>query len=97
MSSSTSDDDTFKSACGQGEDTPSNKKVSASCDQKVESCNNNNDASNNTASSSFGIDAVSDSLRRVDISNDEVEKMAIFDEKLFKDEQLAQKQARNEG
>ena len=39
MSTSTSLNDTSTSSC-QGEDHSSNKKVSTSCDQKVEICNN---------------------------------------------------------
>ena len=48
----------------------SNKKVSTSCDQKVESCNVDSVEHNTSSNSSSGIDAVSDSLGRVDISND---------------------------
>ena len=56
----------------------SNKKVSTSCDQKVESCNNDGVSNNTTSNSSSGIDTISDSLGRVDISNDD-------DDKLFQD------------
>jgi len=62
----------------------SNKKVSTSCEQKVEtSCND--DGRYNTSSNSSSVDAVSDSLCRVDISNDGDDKMSISDEKLFQD------------
>ena len=68
---------------GMNEEAPeisSNKKVSTSCDQKVESCNRNNDGVDHNTSSNID---VSDSLGRVDISNDGDDKMSISDEKLF--------------
>ena len=67
----------------------SNKKASTSCDHKVESCNNDRVSSDNSSAggrnSSSGIDTISDSLGRVDISNDDDDKMSISDEKLFQD------------
>ena len=80
MSTSTSLNDASKSACSQGDNTSSNKKVSTSCEQKVESCNNDGVEHN-----SSNIDAVSDSFGRVDISKDDDDKMAITDEKQFQD------------
>jgi hypothetical protein len=74
------------SACDhRGEDTSSNKKVSTSCAQKVKSCNNDGVDHNNSSNSSSGIDAVAESISRVDISNDYLGKMALSDDKLFQD------------
>ena len=86
MSSSTSSNDASKSAYRQGEDISSIKKVSTSCAQKVESCNNDR-ASNNTRSNSSSDIDVSDNLGRADISNNGIGKMAISDDddKLFQD------------
>jgi len=59
--------------------------VSTSCDQKVKSCNDDIKTGNTSGNSSSGIDAVSDNLGRIDISNDDVVKVDISDEKLFAD------------
>jgi len=80
MSSNSSDDKEECGLCGWGQTS----KMCTSCEQKIESCNN--EVTSNTASnSSSGIDAVSDSLGRVDLSNGDDDKMAISDEKLFAD------------
>ena len=65
-SSTSSTNDSSKSA-DRGDVESSNKKVSTSCDQKVESCNNDG-VDHNTSSN---IDALSDNLGRVDISKDD--------------------------
>jgi len=59
--------------------------VSTSCAQKVESCNDDIKTGNTSGNSSPGIETLSDNLGRVDISNNDVVKMDISDEKLFAD------------
>ena len=67
------------STCGDGNDSeiPSNKKECTSCEQKVEHCNKD-DVSSASSNSSSGIDAISVSIERIGISNDD-------DELLFQD------------
>ena len=73
------DDESTCEVCGGGE-IPSNKKVSTSCAQKVDHCKNDVGASDKVlGNSSAGIDAVSDSFDRVDMSDDD------NDDKLFAD------------
>jgi len=85
MSSSTSSsNDTSMSAYDQSEVLSSNEKVSTSCDQKVESCNDDG-VEHNPSSNSSGIDAISNNLGRVDLSKDGLDKLAISDDKLFQD------------
>jgi len=84
-SSTSSTNDSSKSA-DRGDVESSNKKVSTSCEQKVESCNTDCVDDNTSSNSSSAIDTVSDSIERIGISNDDDdEKMSISDEKLFAD------------
>ena len=77
---------TPKSAYDRGGVKSSNKKMSTSRDQKVESCNDDDVDHNTSSNSSSAIDTISDNLGRVGLSkDDDDDKMSISDEKLFQD------------
>ena len=65
-----------------GSEIPSNKKECTSCEQKVEHCNKDDVDHNTSSNSSSGIDAISDSIERIGISNNNDDD---DDEKLFQE------------